>query len=442
MKVLQRPMPGAWRAAATALLLLLAPTANAGPQAGAPIPGWARTTEAPVLARPGEWQVGTREERIELPTRPGLGGPHAGALQLRLFYPAVPASGERSVYRHQVLIAGGGSFAVEEHGLAFAHGTPLAGRNFPLVVMSHGFGGWSEHLSRLAETLASRGYVVASIDHADARFEDVAGFQSSFGEVLLRRSHDQRAVLDAFTTGPMGRDLPIDRAARAGLIGYSMGGYGGLGTAGADNDGPAAALAALPGPVRAELVAPSDPAPALGALVLLAPWGGQADSRVWSAEALATVTAPVLIIGGSNDTVVGYRGGVRWLFDGLTGTHRHLLTLREAGHNIGGNATPFPTDADPRFLSWFGDPVWRSERLNQIVAHFTVAFLDRELKGDAAAERYLDVPIADANAGLWPLAFGDQGDGEPAGDDEPGYWRGFQRGWAAGLTLEHKKENE
>src|SRR4029078_74904 len=71
--------------------------------------------------------------------------------------------------------------------------TPAAGERFPLVVVLHGYPGSRTFLSYLTENLASKGYVVAAIDHTDSVFGEVKGFAST----LLNRSNDQLFTIDA-----------------------------------------------------------------------------------------------------------------------------------------------------------------------------------------------------------------------------------------------------
>lgn len=413
----------------------------ANPSAGT---NWAAAAEAPALARPGAYRVGTSRIAVTVPARPGLSAqglqsaPHQ--LSLRLFYPA-GAGGRQAVYRHTLNLPRTAPIQLTERGLAYAGAAPLAGESFPLVVLSHGFGGWSEHFSRIAEVLASHGYVVASLDHGDMAFNDVPGFLLSFGNVLLDRPVDQRAAIAALLDGPVPRGSPlalVDRTQPIGLIGYSMGGYGALGTAGARYAPNAGPYAGFSNEGRALLVQASPVEDRIGALVLMSPWGGQPDNRVWTASALEAVRAPTLMIAGDRDDVVNYADGVRWIFDHLGGTERRLLSLHQASHNIAGNAAKLPLDASADQVGFFREPVWRQERLNQVTTHFIVAFLDSALKHRAEAQAYLDVPMVESDQGEWPVAFGAEVGGQLAGDAQPRYWRGFPRRWALGMRLERK----
>jgi predicted dienelactone hydrolase len=407
----------------------------------------ASEVEAPEFGRPGPLTIGTRTAELRLPDRPRIAT--AGVVRadrvvgVRFWYPATaPAAAARVTYRHALQLPGQPAWTWTDEGRAIEDAPLREGAKAPFVLISHGFGGWSTHMSRLAEALASRGYVVASIDHRDMRFDSVPAFLLSFGNVLADRAEDQRQVLTQLlrTPAPAGHPMRLVDAGKVALIGYSMGGYGALATAGAVPDAASKPLAQLPAEARA-VATKSDPATArlVKALVLIAPWGGQPTDRVWQPESLARVTTPTLLIGGDRDPIVDFAGGIRWLFDGLRGADRRLLVFREAQHNVAGNAVALDIGASADVIGFLRDPVWRGDRINQINQHFITAFLDRTLRDDLAKAPYLDVPSPIAADGTWPVAFGEQTRGRFAGPEQPGYWRGFQRGSATGLELHARR---
>ncbi len=410
----------------------------------------ARSVEAPELGRPGAFAVGTRRIALDEPARPMLGasGYQAGHVTLgaTLFYPTLRNDGPRVVYQHSASRPQGKFYAITETGIARADVPVVPDHRFPLVVVSHGYGGWSTHFSRVLELIASHGYVVAAIDHEDLPHDDVPAFLASFGNVLVERSADQRAAIAGlltFAREGKGVFAAVNPEAPIGLIGYSMGGYGATATAGAVYDPAAHPLATIPQAGRDALARP-DPATAakVGALVLIAQWGAQPDSRMWTTSAVNAITAPTLLIDGDQDDVVNYHDGVRWLFDHMTSADRRLLTFHGAHHNLVGNAVTLAPDAPEDVVGWFTDPVWRQERLNQLGAHFITAFLDASLRQDADHRAFLDVPTVESDAGVWPVAFGQQTGGRRSAAGEPGYWRGFARGSAAGMALEHKEKGK
>jgi predicted dienelactone hydrolase len=426
----------------------LAVAAGAEGSAAPSVPG----VDAPELARLGPFSVGTSLETFVLPARvsltiSGVADGHlttaARSLPVRVWYPARAARGAAPVsYPHTLRRPGVADIELLTPGIAFADAAPVDGMRFPLIVVSHGYGGWSASMSYLTENLASKGYVVVAIDHLDRPLNAGTDAQLDFGNVLMDRARDQREIIAALIrkaeTGEGGFARLIDPG-KIGLIGYSMGGYGALGTAGAAYDPGSPTLKLLPEEGRTALLSDGGPdvSADIKALVAIAPWGGQPPSRMWTPDALKRIGAPVLLIDGDQDDVVDFGQGVRWIFDELS-SDRRLLVFEGARHNVGNN--PAPPGFDGPFSTWefFAEPVWRTDRMNAINLHFITAFLDLELKGDARKAGYLNVPTQKASEGVWKASPGQQVGGAPAGDAQPGYWRGFQARWAVGLELHHR----
>ncbi|MDJ0641623.1 MAG: hypothetical protein QNJ15_02295 [Erythrobacter sp.] len=411
--------------------------------------------ETPELGSYGEYEVGTIEVAMALPDRVTFGTldlatggvePDDRSLMVRMYYPAQQPDGADPItYSHTMTPPAMEPVTLEYAGRSFSEASPLSEGKFPLVIMSHGFNGWSTQFSNLAEHIASRGYIVATIDHADMKLEGVADFLLSFNRVLAGRSLDQRQVLAqilaASGDGAEGFYALIDPE-QVGIIGYSMGGYGALATAGGDYDYENGPVSNVPADAIAPVKAAAGEDAGIDAVIAFAPWGGQPDNRVWTSDTLGKVTAPVMLVSGSQDDVSNHAEGVSWVFDQLTGTTRHMLVFREARHNIVGNAFELPEDAPFRAIEFVSEPVWRQDRINGINQHFVAAFLDLHLKGDTDKAGYLDVPTANANDSAWETGFGEQLNGKFAGEGEPQHWRGFQRRWAAGLEMYSKAAGE
>lgn len=424
------------RVVAVALAMLVSVEARSADQ-NRPSPGRPTSAEMPELSGHGQYVVGTAFEELTAGNR---------TIGIRFWFPAAQdSSAQPQQYHHMRAVPGQRVLELSEQGKALAPVKPLTRKHFPLIVMSHGYGGWSEHMSRLGETLASRGYVVASIDHRDPSFSDVASFAASFGSVLVNRSRDQQAVLRAVLDNAV-RNQGVARLVdpnAIGVLGYSMGGYGAITTAGVPLEPAAPAFRQFPRQALAALPRPDpDLAAKIGALVTMAPWGGQPDAMAWRDQDLAGLKTPMLLIDGDQDDVVDFERGVKRLFGTVRGADRYLLVYREAAHNIAGNPWTLPQDADFPTIEFLSDPVWRKDRIEAINAHFIGAFFDLHLKQDETRRRYLDVPVPQSNAGRWPSIFGQQWGGMVAGDNQPDYWRGFQRRWARGLELHHKSRGE
>ena len=158
---------------------------------------------------------------------------------MEVWYPAAIPEGktERTTYESAMpgrpdQIPPGAPKTFEIAGEALRDAPPVQGHPFPLVIVSHGYPGSRTFLTYLTENLASKGYVIAAIDHTDSVFGNVKGFEST----LLNRSNDQLFTIRAFEAASRKADdflHGIVDASRVAIVGYSMGGYGALASAGA-----------------------------------------------------------------------------------------------------------------------------------------------------------------------------------------------------------------
>jgi predicted dienelactone hydrolase len=105
-----------------------------------------------------------------------------------------------------------------------ARDCPLDGDKLPLVVLSHGRGGWFGGHDATAASLADAGFVVAAIDHPDHNSQDRNRIDSL--SVLVERPADMKRLVDFMLAG-WSSATRLDRS-RVGFFGFSMGGYTGL----------------------------------------------------------------------------------------------------------------------------------------------------------------------------------------------------------------------
>ena len=379
------------------LALVAAPVAARAPSL---VPG-----DAPELAAPGALPVGVRS--VHFDAGPGRN------LEMRIWYPAA-RPGPATTYSHSLTFTPKGipdPFVWD--GIATADAAPARDEKLPLLVFSHGLNRWSTAMSGMAENLASKGYVVASIDHDDRLASNPATSLQAFGIAFARRSADQRAAIDWLTNFARGKDPLASRidTTNIGLVGYSMGGFGALATAGAGYDPKGPVMAQLPPASMTPVLEGAAPAPGVRAAVLIAPWGGVDKVRSFSLAGVAGMTVPSLWIMGDADDIAG-APGIRWLHDAAIHSDRRLLVFANARHNLGGNPPP-PGAADTGVLrDWMDEPVWRKDMADAIVYRSLTAFFDLTLKGEAAKATWLDA-------------------------DAEGKLKGFQKRWQLGLTAKH-----
>ncbi len=401
-----------------------------------------QSPDAPALAAYGALPVGVRQfdfvhdDQIDIVAlsaaaeRPVEFPRYDRPLTVEMWYPAADgATGDTSLRAY----LRDGATEVTLEGRAVRDAAPASAASpFPLVLLSHGYPGNRFLMSHLAENLASKGYVVASIDHTDSTYRT----QSAFGSTLVNRPLDDLFVLDEMarlnadaTSGFAGL---ID-ADNTGLIGYSMGGYGAIITAGggvteASVDfpfGPPYDALAIHQTGTESHEALSDPR--IKTAVAIGPWGR--NSGFFDAEGLAGVDIPMLFIAGSDDQTSLYEEGVRAIWEETTNIDRALLTFDGGGHNT---VAPIPAPEESFAAGVSGhytDEVWDTVFMNNVGQHFTTAWLDVELKGETEDAVFLEL-LETGSDGVYSV----NEDGTFAADHS--YWAGFSDGTADGLRYE------
>ena len=408
--------------------------------------------DAPELAPRGPYGVGVRTIELKNPGQPdilnfnkatGKAPLYDRPLTIEVWYPATipPGVPERSAYIMGLPRGGSGipgiPKTVNVPGKALRDAQPQQGSPYPLVVVSHGYPGSRYFLTYLTENLASKGYVVAAIDHTDS----VTGEEKAFPSTLLNRANDQLFTITALEelAGHAGNFLNgILDPSRVAVVGYSMGGYGALTTAGAGYSATSMAQGVVPGGYLADWEAGSAKyqarlRPELKAVVAIAPWGAQPPYNAWDASGLAGIHIPMLVIAGDQDDVSGYALGIKPAFEKAVHADRCMLVYQNAHHNVGGNPAPPEVLSSYVAREFFEEPVWRKDRITAINQHFITAFLDLTLKSDESKRAYLHVHPDLSNDGQWPLPQGASTGAQFS--DGANYWKGFQRRWALGLEM-------
>ena len=161
--------------------------------------------DAPELAVQGEHTIGVRtlelvnKNQVDiLNSKEGKDFTYNRKLTVEIWYPAqLPTTTEASVTYDEVMGTRGDSlrplipFTFKGRALHDAKPKTNVGK-LPLIIVSHGYVGSRYLMTYLTENLASKGYVVAAIEHTDSTFKDAAPFQST----LLNRAQDIQFVLN------------------------------------------------------------------------------------------------------------------------------------------------------------------------------------------------------------------------------------------------------
>jgi predicted dienelactone hydrolase len=339
--------------------------------------------DAPELAARGHYSVGVRT--IELVHRNQVDILHFDKatskaplydrpLKIELWYPAVIPASQQERTTYQMPVPGGHGFAgspvFQIADRALRDAPPLEGARFPLVIVSHGYPGSRYFMTYLTANLASKGYIVAAIDHTDSVFDEMRGFQST----LLNRSSDQLFAIDSLDqlSRQPGNFLQgiLDMSSVA-IIGYSMGGYGALTSAGAGYSESSPLLKFVPGGYLQDWTAASPKFQAIDrsrikAIVAIAPWGEQPPYQAWDARGLEAIRIPSLFIAGDHDDVADYANGIKVAFDRARYSDRCLLVYENARHNTGANPAPAEIPLNFALMQAFDEPLWRKDRITAI----------------------------------------------------------------------------
>lgn len=404
--------------------------------------------DAPELAQRGAYGVGVRTlEFVNLGQVDVLNiladsqARYDRPLTVEVWYPAMIPDGEVELTEYQSYVGRADRNNVEPYtfqGRALRDAQPdTSSEPYPLVIVSHGYPGIRFMMSYLTENLASKGFVVVAIDHTDSTYLDTRNFFST----LLNRSLDQTFVLDEMaklsqTDGFLNGLLDADNTA---IIGYSMGGYGALNSAGAGYN---QILEGFFPSIRPRMAGNETYQASLDkrikVIVVFAPWGGNLSSfglpnaGFWDAEAFAGIKIPSFWVVGSLDDVSGYEAMVG-MFDNSVNSERYLLTYHNALHNV----APNPPSAFVQDFATYehrSEPVWDERRINNINQHFVTAFLNHYLYNQDHSG-YLIPAVEDANLGVTSV----DETGNP--NDDHTYWKGFLPRTAIGMTLRAESDD-
>jgi len=187
-----------------------------------------------------------------------------------------------------------------------AAGAPLAGDHLPLVVMSHGNGGFFGSHADTAQALAEAGFVVAALTHTGDNYAD-----QSRATDMANRPRQLSVLIDyMLTAAPMSAAIDPQRV---GAFGFSSGGFTVLAAAGGEPDLAKVAphCQAHPGFYDCKLTKDHPPP----ASALTATWvhdarikavvsAAPAMGYVFSRQGLAKLTVPVQLWRAADDQIL------------------------------------------------------------------------------------------------------------------------------------------
>lgn len=229
------------------------------------------------------------------------------AAQAQVWYPAEKTTRERTVF-----------YTSAYWGHAKPNAPTLKEGRFPLIVLSHGWRGTRFDLSWIAEDLARRGYIVASLNSVDA---DAASYQNAQAPKLWFRAQLLSRLIDTLADDQHLAPLVDTRA--VGVIGHSAGGSTAFVLGGARLDPQRFAQVF---PESAPVVEGDFSDPRIRAVVALNPGTGPA----FSAQSVAHLQWPTLILTGTADNIAPAAKNAQFYANSLPSAQ--LYELKDADH--------------------------------------------------------------------------------------------------------------
>jgi predicted dienelactone hydrolase len=333
--------------------------------------------DAPPLAVRGSFNVGVQTLYLTDASR-------SRTFTVEVWYPS--AEPDAAIIYDTII----GETPVKLSGQAKRDAAPIA-EKFPLIVASHGQPGIRFQSAYLMEQLASRGFVVVSVEHTGSTYTDLT--QQDYVTSLVYRPQDILFAMDEIPKLVSSAD-----GNTIGLLGYSYGGYSVINAAGAGLDaeafndycrtsadkGPCFALPFFSGLEQARGINVVQTDPRIKAIFVMAPYG-----QPWLGEkSLANLKTPLFVAVGEDDDVAVYeRDGLEY-YQRAGSENKYLLTLEKAQHN------PFVACPDELRNNWTdfercSEPVWSHERTHDLTKHFAAAFFGQYLQEDSSAGEFL-----------------------------------------------------
>lgn len=361
-------------------------------------------------------------------------------LTLEVWYPAnKDENRKRAHYKnvtrsHKPFMIQGNAY----RNAAFVQNKNTTDKKFPLVVLSHGYTGYRTLMFYLGEHLASHGFVVASIDHTDSTNADIDINNSPFSgfpSTLYNRSRDQQSALNFLTKTNKPLSRIIDHK-RAGLVGYSMGGFGALSTIGgcySFNNASVATFFAVQDKTTQETIAKLLNSCAGGqyknvsvdkrwkAAVAISPWGNQ--QQLFDKESIEDISVPTLFIAGDYDDISHY-DSIKTLFKHIGTKHSYFLTYQNARHNVAAHPAPRAARSNEIDFGHYWEPTWNAEQINAVNKHFVLAMMNCHMKKQHKSCDFLNLSKSSTQT--------------VEGGKLSNPWKGFPNRFSTGMLWEKK----
>lgn len=329
----------------------------------------ASQAEQALAGEPGPYAVGHRTIKVTDEEREGR------SFDADIWYPVDPQSTSGAVSAEYAFLPGLGYSS----DVSFTE-APAAEGEFPLLVYSHGGGGFRWVATFFTEFMASQGYVVIAPDHPGSTALDMlsgAGVDEQTNANV--RPADITATIDAALAADADAADPLAGRVNDELIalsGHSWGGY--------------TSLATVAGHTNSLGTTTTDDR--VRALVLMAPY-----TEMLSDEELSKVDVPTLVISSTGDTTTPIEsntdrpvslieGRPLLRIDIQGGSHNSFTDVCKLQDSVAGN-TSIPEGIAAELASGSAeacDPSALSvDIVHEITNAYSTAFLDRELEDSA-----------------------------------------------------------
>ncbi|NER82385.1 MAG: alpha/beta fold hydrolase [Leptolyngbya sp. SIO1D8] len=293
--------------------------------------------------------------------------------------------------------------------------------DIPLIVISHGLGDERASYDYLADYLAGRGFVVATLDHPGSNSDQIADLLAGLSpdvvanREFLNRPGDISELLDAIQQFAL-QDRIFRRRLNlqnVGVIGQSFGGYTALALAGATFDPQTLASVCDPAiyfnpslllQCQATDIATESPPlkdDRVKAILVVNPIG----SAIFGESGYAQLEVPVLMMAATADTVAPALPEQIEPFSWLQTQHRYLALVSETTHFSVIATNPNVAPSIPVPIELLGSS---PQLAQQYLQTFSLAFFQRHLRQDRRYDAVLTAGYmseAVEQAPLQPLSF-------------------------------------